>query len=45
MLTCEDEILNTTKALLDNKIEICENSGLSHTIGNFKHVIISCHFY
>ena len=32
VLACENEILNTTKNLLENKLAICENNCLIHTI-------------
>ena len=41
LLTCEDEILNSTENSRGNKIEICENICLIHFIGNCMHVNIT----
>ena len=32
VITCEDGILNTSETSLDNKIAICKNNFLIHTI-------------
>ena len=51
-LTCEDEILNATEISFDNKIAICENNCLIHTvllvnICTFLLVLVStgCYYY
>ena len=41
LLTCEDEILNTTETSRGNKMKICDNICLIHFIGNYMHVNIT----